>query len=139
VLQQRSGEAREADTARRAPEERPSTKGVRETKERELEEILRDRYGRLAQKARAGAVSCCSGEASAVTGGDPISSNLYSAGETEALPEAAVRASLGCGNPTALAELLPGEVVLDLGCGGGSTCSFRRDESVPPAGPTVST
>jgi SAM-dependent methyltransferase len=54
-----------------------------------------------------------------VTGGDPISSNLYSAGETEALPEAAVRASLGCGNPTALAELLPGEVVLDLGCGGG--------------------
>ena len=51
--------------------------------------------------------------------GDGISSNLYSAGETSELPEAAVLASLGCGNPTALAELRPGETVLDLGSGGG--------------------
>src|SRR5207253_4148113 len=64
---------------------------------------------------------------------DPISSNLYVAGETEELPEAAVLASLGCGNPTALAELKPGEVVLDLGSGGGIDVllSARR---VGPAG-----
>src|SRR2546426_12302514 len=50
---------------------------------------------------------------------DPVSSNLYDAAETATLPEGAVLASLGCGNPTALAELHEGEVVLDLGSGGG--------------------
>jgi 2-polyprenyl-3-methyl-5-hydroxy-6-metoxy-1,4-benzoquinol methylase len=62
--------------------------------------------------------SCCGGDAFNGTV-DPITSNLYVSGETDVLPEAAVLASLGCGNPTALAELHPGEVVLDLGSGGG--------------------
>jgi SAM-dependent methyltransferase len=62
--------------------------------------------------------SCCGGNAfNGIV--DPITSNLYVSGETDVLPEAAVLASLGCGNPTALAELHPGEVVLDLGSGGG--------------------
>jgi SAM-dependent methyltransferase len=61
----------------------------------------------------------CCGTASSRSGCDPVTGNLYAADETAALPEEAVRASLGCGNPTALAELRPGEVVLDLGSGGG--------------------
>src|SRR6185369_14316265 len=66
-----------------------------------------------------GGSSCC-GAAAALDGCcDPITSNLYDAGQTGSLPEAAVLASLGCGNPTALAELKPGETVLDLGSGGG--------------------
>ncbi|MBU6366040.1 MAG: arsenite methyltransferase [Gemmatimonadetes bacterium] len=76
--------------------------------------------------------SCCGGDAFNGTV-DPITSNLYVNGETDVLPEAAVLASLGCGNPTALAELHPGEVVLDLGSGGGIDVllSARR---VGPAG-----
>jgi hypothetical protein len=57
---------------------------------------------------------------------DPITSNLYGEGDTATLPEAAVLASLGCGNPTALAELREGETVLDLGSGAVSTCSSPR-------------
>jgi SAM-dependent methyltransferase len=84
-----------------------------------LKETVRVRYGeaalRVAQgsKSSCGPSSCCGGSE------DPITSNLYSATETAALPEKALLASLGCGNPTALAELHPGEVVLDLGSGGG--------------------
>ena len=66
-----------------------------------------------------GPTSSCCGAAAADGTVDPITSNLYVRGETDALPEAAVLASLGCGNPTALAELRAGEVVLDLGSGGG--------------------
>jgi SAM-dependent methyltransferase len=61
----------------------------------------------------------CCGTASSRSSCDPVTGNLYATEETATLPEAAVRASLGCGNPTALAELRPGEVVLDLGSGGG--------------------
>src|SRR6476469_5831012 len=76
----------------------------------DIKEAVREKYSQAA--VRAG--TCCGARPS-----DPITSNLYSEQETGALPEAAVLASLGCGNPTALAELKAGETVLDLGSGGG--------------------
>jgi arsenite methyltransferase len=79
-----------------------------------IKEAVREKYGRAALRAGG---SCCGGIG--LDGCSPITSNLYAADETGALPEAAVLASLGCGNPTALAELRPGETVLDLGSGGG--------------------
>jgi arsenite methyltransferase len=85
----------------------------------DVKATVRERYGRAADEVSAGAKTsccsstCCGGE------GDPITSNLYSDTETALLPQKAVLASLGCGNPTALAELHEGEVVLDLGSGGG--------------------
>jgi arsenite methyltransferase len=78
---------------------------------------VKERYGAIAREVREGASESCCGPACGCS--DPISSNLYSDGETASLPATAVVASLGCGNPTALAELKPGEVVLDLGSGGG--------------------
>ena len=85
----------------------------------DLENAVRDKYGSIArsvsQKAAGGA--CCG--PSACGCGDPVTSNLYSAAETGALPAEAVAASLGCGNPTALLDLKPGDTVLDLGSGGG--------------------
>ena len=80
-----------------------------------LREAIQEKYGAAARQARTERPACCGGSC----GADPISSNLYAASETADLPSAAVLASLGCGNPTALAELSPGEVVLDLGSGGG--------------------
>ncbi len=88
---------------------------------------VQEKYGSAARRVLevADAANCC-GPANSCCGGaafagsvDPITSNLYVRGETAELPAAAVLASLGCGNPTALAELHPGEVVLDLGSGGG--------------------
>jgi arsenite methyltransferase len=77
-------------------------------------DAVKERYGALARSGGSGCTtSCCGGDA------DPISSNLYSAMETGALPAEAVAASLGCGNPTALVALAPGQTVLDLGSGGG--------------------
>ena len=98
----------------------------------ELTETVREKYGAAARRVlegveagKAAGASCC-GPVNSCCGGaasdgtiDPITSNLYVTGETDELPEAAVLASLGCGNPTALAQLAPGEVVLDLGSGGG--------------------
>jgi len=78
-----------------------------------IKEAVREKYGQAALRAGS---SCC-GTVSACD--SPITSNLYADHETGDLPEAAVMASLGCGNPTALAELKPGETVLDLGSGGG--------------------
>jgi SAM-dependent methyltransferase len=82
-----------------------------------IREQVKQKYGQAALKVVAGEIACCG------TGSDqrcdPITSNLYAAAETAGLPREAVAASLGCGNPTALAELLPGETVLDLGSGGG--------------------
>jgi SAM-dependent methyltransferase len=84
-----------------------------------ITDVVRERYGRAARQAMSGKASCC-GEASASgLSGDPITSNLYAISETAEVPEKALLASLGCGNPTALAKLEPGEVVLDLGSGGG--------------------
>ena len=77
----------------------------------DIKETVREKYGQAALRVLEGEKSnCC---------GDPITSRLYDAGETTGLPEGAVLASLGCGNPTALAALHPGETVLDLGSGGG--------------------
>lgn len=89
--------------------------------EAELHQIIRDHYGDAAARAgRAQRASCCGpAESRCCAATDPISSDLYADSEVAELPEAAVLASLGCGNPTALAALEPGEVVLDLGCGGG--------------------
>jgi SAM-dependent methyltransferase len=85
----------------------------------ELKEIVKEKYGQAAQRVNAGGSSCC-GASAAVDGCcDPITSNLYDAAQTVELPPQAVSASLGCGNPTALAQLNPGETVLDLGSGGG--------------------
>jgi len=84
----------------------------------ELKEVVKEKYGQAALRVHAGGSSCC-GAAGAMEGCDPITSNLYDAGQTGVLPEEAVLASLGCGNPTALAELKAGETVLDLGSGGG--------------------
>jgi ubiquinone/menaquinone biosynthesis C-methylase UbiE len=97
-----------------------------------LTATVREKYGAAARRVLTGnadggsvAASCC-GPASSCCGSaefngqaDPITSNLYVSGETSELPESAVLASLGCGNPTALAELRAGEIVLDLGSGGG--------------------
>jgi len=88
--------------------------------EESLKDIVREKYGAAARRVAAGGGSACCGGASAIAGAkDPITSNLYGANETLGLPSAAVSASLGCGNPTALAELHEGETVLDLGSGGG--------------------
>jgi SAM-dependent methyltransferase len=84
----------------------------------EIKEIVKEKYGQAALRAAAGGSSCC-GAAAAVECCDPITSNLYDGRQTAELPAEAVNASLGCGNPTALAALQPGETVLDLGSGGG--------------------
>jgi arsenite methyltransferase len=84
----------------------------------DIKEVVKQKYGQAALRVTSGGSSCCG--ASASTGcADPITSNLYDALQTDQIPEEALLASLGCGNPTALAELKPGEVVLDLGSGGG--------------------
>jgi arsenite methyltransferase len=82
----------------------------------DIKEVVRERYAEIARNVRAPGSSCCyDGE----SGSEGISANLYAADETKCLPQDAVTASLGCGNPTALAELREGETVLDLGSGGG--------------------
>ena len=82
-----------------------------------IRDRVKEKYGQAALRVTASGSAACCGTASSSC--DPVTSNLYAAGETAELPEAAVAASLGCGNPTALAELRPGETVLDLGSGGG--------------------
>ena len=85
----------------------------------EIKQAVKEKYGQAALRVNTGGSSCC-GAAAALDGCcDPITSNLYDAAQTGELPEQAVLASLGCGNPTALAQLKPGEIVLDLGSGGG--------------------
>jgi arsenite methyltransferase len=83
-----------------------------------IKEVVKERYGQAALRATEGGHSCC-GAAAGNGCGDPITSNLYDDHQKGELPETAVLASLGCGNPTALAELREGETVLDLGSGGG--------------------
>jgi len=99
----------------------------------EIKEVVREKYGQAALRVNAGGSSCCGASAALDGCCDPITSNLYDAAQTGDLPAEAVLASLGCGNPTALAELKPGETVLDLGSGGGIDVllSARR---VGPAG-----
>ncbi len=85
----------------------------------ELKEVVKEKYGQAALRVHAGGSSCCGASAALDGCCDPITTNLYDAAQTGELPQEAVLASLGCGNPTALAELHPGETVLDLGSGGG--------------------
>jgi len=86
--------------------------------DQDIKQIVKDKYGKAALRVTTGGSSCC-GSSSSRGECDPITSNLYTKTETEGLPAEAAAASLGCGNPTALAELKPGESVLDLGSGGG--------------------
>jgi len=79
----------------------------------EIKEAVLERYSKAAKSVMSGKASCCSAD------GDKITRDLYALAETEGLPAEAVLASLGCGNPTAVAQLNPGETVLDLGSGGG--------------------
>jgi arsenite methyltransferase len=87
----------------------------------DVKDVVKANYGRAALRVVSGegAACCGSSPSSCCSGGDPISSDLYDQLQKDELPASAVLASLGCGNPTALAELKPGEVVLDLGSGGG--------------------
>jgi len=95
----------------------------------DVKAIVRQRYGEAAKRVTEGAgtgccgsgpvSSCCGAAPAAIGGSDPITANLYDAVQADAVPDTALLASLGCGNPTALAELKPGETVLDLGSGGG--------------------
>src|ERR1041385_218068 len=85
----------------------------------QIKEVVKEKYGAAARRVTAGKGSSCCGASSCGTDVDPITRDLYESGQVEALPELAVKASLGCGNPTALAELKLGETVLDLGSGGG--------------------
>ena len=84
-----------------------------------IKEVVREKYGQAALRATAGKGSSCCGGGDCSGTADPITSDLYEAAQVSGLPAEAVLASLGCGNPTALAALEPGQVVLDLGSGGG--------------------
>jgi SAM-dependent methyltransferase len=103
----------------------------------DIKEVVREKYGQAALRVtnNAGASSCCGAAPADGLSCDPITSNLYDASQAEQIPEEAMLASFGCGNPTALAELNPGETVLDLGSGGGIDVllSARR---VGPTGKT---
>src|ERR1700756_3548362 len=85
----------------------------------DIKEVVKERYGQAALRVKSGGSSCCRAAASIGQCCDPITSNLYSASEGQQIPAEALEASLGCGNPTALAKLNEGEIVLDLGSGGG--------------------
>src|ERR1700756_1309820 len=86
--------------------------------ETNIQEVVKQKYGQAAKQVTAGGTACCGGGGE-LSGCDPITKNLYDEAQKSGLPAQAVAASLGCGNPTALAKLQAGEVVLDLGSGGG--------------------
>jgi len=99
----------------------------------DIKEVVKEKYGQAALRVKTGGSSCCGASPSGIGRCDPITSNLYDISETGDLPEEAVLASLGCGNPTALAQLHPGETVLDLGSGGGIDVLLSA-KRVGPAG-----
>ena len=99
----------------------------------EIKDVVKEKYGQAALRVHSGGSSCCGSAPSSQCGADPITSNLYAAGDTNLLPQEAVLASLGCGNPTALAKLNAGETVLDLGSGGGIDVLLSA-KRVGPAG-----
>src|SRR5690348_15002286 len=88
------------------------------TETTDIKEVVKQKYGEAALRVTSGGSSCCGATASSGCC-DPITANLYDASQADQIPEEALLASLGCGNPTALAQLNQGEVVLDLGSGGG--------------------
>src|ERR1700687_3230300 len=87
------------------------------TESTDIKDVVKQKYGEAALRVKSGGSSCC-GAASATSCCDPMTTNLYDASQAGQIPEEALLASLGCGNPTALAQLKPGEIVLDLGSGG---------------------
>jgi SAM-dependent methyltransferase len=99
----------------------------------EVKETVREKYGQAALRVHSGGSGCCGASPSSNGCVDPITVNLYDPSETRQIPEEAVLASLGCGNPTALAKLQPGEIVLDLGSGGGIDVLLSA-KRVGPAG-----
>lgn len=99
----------------------------------ELREVVREKYAERARAVTSESASCCAPGCCSTAELDPVTSNLYSASEAAEIPADALAASLGCGNPTALAELHAGEVVLDLGSGGGIDVLLSA-KRVGPAG-----
>jgi arsenite methyltransferase len=99
----------------------------------DIKEVVKEKYGQAALRVQSGGSSCCGAAPAGESCCDPITANLYDAAQAGQIPEEALKASLGCGNPTALAQLREGETVLDLGSGGGIDVllSARR---VGPAG-----
>jgi arsenite methyltransferase len=98
-----------------------------------IKEVVKEKYGEAALRVNNGGSACCGATAASSCGPDPITSNLYDAAQSVKILAEALLASLGCGNPTALAKLAPGEVVLDLGSGGGIDVLFSA-KRVGPAG-----
>src|SRR5579863_5147316 len=98
----------------------------------DIKEVVKEKYGQAALRVRTGGSSCC-GATAATECADPITTNLYDPSQTGQIPEEALLASLGCGNPTALAQLKAGEIVLDLGSGGGIDVLLSA-KRVGPAG-----
>ena len=98
-----------------------------------IKEAVKEKYGEAALRVNTGGSACCGATAASSCGPDPITSNLYDASQSGEIPTEALLASLGCGNPTALAKLAPGEVVLDLGSGGGIDVLLSA-KRVGPAG-----
>jgi arsenite methyltransferase len=85
----------------------------------DMKEVVKEKYGQAALRVNTGGSRCCGAAAASGLSCDPITSNLYDTNQAGQIPEEAMLASLGCGNPTALAQLNAGETVLDLGSGGG--------------------
>jgi len=99
----------------------------------DIRTVVKEKYGQAALRVKSGGSSCCGATAAGDACCDPITSNLYDASQAGQIPEEALLASLGCGNPTALARLNPGEIVLDLGSGGGIDVLLSA-KRVGPAG-----
>src|SRR5947207_5800773 len=99
----------------------------------DIKDVVKEKYGQAALRVNRGGSDCCGATAASGLGCDPITSNLYDAAQMQQVPGEALEASLGCGNPTALAKLNPGEVVLDLGSGGGIDVLLSA-KRVGPAG-----
>jgi arsenite methyltransferase len=103
----------------------------------DIKEVVKEKYGQAALRVKSGGTASCCGSNSVAsggcTGGDPMTSNLYDSIQAGQIPPEALLASLGCGNPTALAQLNPGETVLDLGSGGGIDVLLSA-KRVGPAG-----
>jgi len=99
----------------------------------DIKEVVREKYGNAALQVKRGGKSCCGGVSASGLSCDPVTHNLYDSSQTQGLPEEVMLASLGCGNPTALAQLSPGETVLDLGSGGGIDVLLSA-ERVGPTG-----
>lgn len=85
----------------------------------DIKEVVKEKYGQAAPRVTSGGSSCCGAAPATSSCCDPITANLYDVSQIRQIPAEALLASLGCGNPTALAKLNPGEIVLDLGSGGG--------------------